>query len=165
MGKWNNNNTWYFLLFITKFFVSTCEVFFWNETVVHMRDQCDKIMKEIQFSAKSNECAGACSITKCLVHISKSTPSDIAALLQTHQLSSPLPCLGSAGLLSPLSPPCYGMFWILCFEFGDHNIWWKWDNRKQVYIWQPFEARIIETWRPKTVRSQVCISNTKTPSL
>lgn len=39
---------------------------------------------------------------------------------------------------------------MVCFEFGDRNIWWKWDNRKQVYIWQPFEARIIETWRPNS---------------
>ena len=23
-------------------------------------------------------------------------------------------------------------------------------NRKQVYIWQPFEARLIETWRPNS---------------
>ena len=32
------------------------------------------------------------------------------------------------------------------------SYYWK-DTRLTVYIWQPFEARIIETWRPKTVRS------------
>ena len=45
-----------------------------------MRDQCDKIMKAIQFSAKSNEYQVAFSITRSLVNISKSTPSDIAFL-------------------------------------------------------------------------------------
>ena len=36
-----------------------------------------------------------------------------------------------------------GMFWIWGQQF-----WWKCDNKKEVYIWQPFEARNIETWRP-----------------
>ena len=33
----------------------------------------------------------------------------------------------------------------------DHSLSYYWkDTRLTVYIWQPFEARIIETWRPNS---------------
>ena len=66
------------------------------------------------------------------------------------------------------------------------SYYWK-DTRLTVYIWQPFEARIIETWSPglrikywylrsvikywdprsavQTVTPQVSSSNTETPGL
>ena len=38
---------------------------------------------------------------------------------------------------------------VRCESSHSLSYYWK-DTRLTVYIWQPFEARIIETWRPNS---------------
>ena len=105
------------------------KVFFWNETVVHMRDQCDKIMKAIQFSAKNNEY----QVTFWIYHKESSLDIQIhsfgycgLAADKPAELSSPLP-----RLCWPAQPTLSSLLWYVL-----NSVFWIWGPQHSMKVRQ-----------------------------